>query len=251
MSKIPPANIVERQGSLEKLELTVEGDVKIPALLHLPAGTPRRAVLFVSSFGKSNDPDIAELTRAGAIVLAVDPRGMGESYQPPTRTGYSQAYQLAARAMLLGRNLVEMQVADLLAAARYLGSRPEAAGKPVALVAKGSTGPAGLMAAAVSASFQEVVLERSILSYQSVVDEQVHQELERTVVPGILQYLDLPDVMQLVAPRRLTVVSPIRPNGTPLLEKEAKAQMGSIPPTERVTLRGEGWSLDRVLPDWF
>lgn len=249
--KIPPVNVVERQGSLEKLELTVEGGVKIPALLHLPAGTPRRAVLFVSSFGKSNDPDIADLTRAGAVVLAVDPRGIGESYQPPTRTGYSQAYQLAARAMLLGRNLVEMQVADLLASGRYLGSRPEVAGKPVALMAKGSAGPAGLMAAALSPSFQEVVLERSILSYQSVVDAAVHQELERTVVPGILQHLDLPDVMQLIAPRKVTVVSPTRPDGTPLLEKEAKALVGSIPPTVRLTLRGEGWSFDRVLLDWF
>jgi len=229
---------------IEKLELTVEGGLPIPALLFHPA-RPRRAVLFASSFGKAADPDLLELAQTGALVLALDPRGAGESYQTPNRGGYRQDYQLAARAMLLGRNLVEMQTADLLAAARYLQSRPEAANLPLALYAKGALGPAATFAAALDPSLAELVLDRSIVSYLDLAAAPVHEGLNTVVVPGVLRHLDLPDVVKLIAPRPVTLISPVYPNGRRLLSSEVTV------PGARVLLRGEGWNLQRTLPPWF
>lgn len=255
-TKAPEVNVVgtetRNQARVEKLELTVEGGVRIPALFFIPSNlaSSRRVVLFVSSFGK-NDPDIAELMGSGTAVLALDPRGVGESYSPPARTGYSQAYQLSARAMLIGRNLVEMQVADLLSAARYLSSRPEAKGKDLTLFAKGASGPSALMTAAMMPEIKELVIESSIISYQSVVDAGVHRDLERTVVPGILKHLDLLDVVGLLGGRKLMLVSPARPNGTPMLTKEAEAVLGTKRSSVEIVARGENWPLNRVVSNWF
>ncbi len=234
----------------EKLELTVEGGVKIPALLLHPAAGSKTgsAIVFATSFGKSTDGDIIELAKAGSVVLAVDPRGMGESYRPAGRNGYSQAYQLASRAILLGRNLVEMQVSDLLSAARYLQGRPEAANRKLVLYAKGSMGPAAAMAAALDSNIAELVVERSIVSYMDVAAAQIHDGLNNTVVPGILGKLDLPEVLMLVRPRRITLVSPAHPNGRPMLTAEAQKSLGVASPAARVVLRGEGWDLKRTLP---
>jgi hypothetical protein len=190
----------------------------------------RRAVVFAGSFGKGQDADVSELVRGGAMVLAVEPRGS---------TG--KGHQLAARAMLLGRNLVEMQAADLVAAARYLETRTKA---PLALYAKGSLGPAAAFAAALYAPIGELVVERSIVSYFDVAAASMHEGLERTVVPGILGKLDLPEVLALVGPRRVTLISPVHPNGRVMLQDEAGKGVA-------VVIRGEGWNLERTLPRWF
>jgi len=248
LPQVPPARKVNEETRdgirIEKLELTVEGGLPIPALLFHPP-TVRRTMVYANSAGKAADPDIFELVRAGALVLAVDPRGSGESYQAPARSGYRQDYQLAARAMLLGRNLVEMQAADLIAAAQYLQSRPEAANRPPALYAKGALGPAAHFAAALHPVIPELVVERSIVSYQHLAETPVHEGLNTVVVPGILRHVDLPDVVKLIAPRPVTLVSPVYPNGRRLLKSEVPI------PAAKVLLRGEGWNLQRTLPHWF
>ncbi len=232
---------------VEKLELAREGGVAIPALLFHAAGPASgRVAVFVSSFGKGNDADVLALAKAGTAVLAVDPRGMGESYKPAGRTGYRQSYQLAARAILLGRNLVEMQASDIQAAVRYLQGRPEAAGRKLALYAKGAAGPAAMIAAALMPGIAELVTERSVVSYMDVVSARVHEGLDQAVVPGILAKADLPDALRLMGGRPVTLLSPAHPNGRPMLMNEVRPSAGV-----RVVLRGEGWALSRALPEWF
>lgn len=225
---------------VEKLEFTVEGGVVIPGLLY--HGSGRRTMVFASSFGKGADADVMALAKSGTTVLAVDPRGMGENYMAAGRTGYRQSYQLAARAMLLGRNLVEMQVSDLLAAVGYFD------GRPVTLYAKGSVGPAAMIAAALDGRVAELAVERSIVSYMDVVAARLHEGLDQTVVPGILTRADLPDALRLLAGRKVTLLSPATPNGRPMLLKEVKASLGTA--EAKVVLRGEGWTLARTMPEW-
>lgn len=225
---------------VERLELTVEGGIAIPALLFHGSGA--RAAVFVSSFGKGNDADTMALAKAGTTVLAIDPRGMGESYKPAGRTGYRQSYQLAARAILLGRNLLEMQASDLQSAVGYFD------GKPVTLYAKGAAGPAAAMAAALDGRVAELVIERSIVSYMDVVAARIHEGLDQAVAPGILKHADLPDALRIMGGRPVTLISPAHPNGRPMALGEARSQVGAAP---RIVLRGEGWNLSRTLPELF
>ncbi|MBI2686336.1 MAG: alpha/beta fold hydrolase [Acidobacteria bacterium] len=234
---------------VEKLEMLVEGGVPIPVLFFRPGAlSGKRAVLFVSTFGKGSDADLLALVNAGTPVLAVDPRGMGESYKPSGRSGYRQSYQTAARVILLGRNLVEMQAADLIAAAGYLQSRTESAGRKLTLYAKGAAGPAAIFAAALSESIAELAVERSIVSYMDVAKARIHEGLDQTVVPGILAHADLPDIIRLLRGRAVTLISPTQPNGHPLSKKAAEASLGTAP--ARIVLRGEGWSIARTMPEW-
>ncbi len=233
---------------IEKLELTTEGGLTLPALLYHPPAAANRVVLFVSSLGKA-DADLPALANSGALVLAVDPRGFGESYKPAGRTGYRQSYQLASRAILLGRNLVEMQIADLQAALLYLRARPDAAGHPVTLYAKGAAGPLAVFTAALTPEIDELAVERSIVSYMDLVAAPVHDGLDQAVVPGLLAHGDLPGALALLGSRKATLISPAHPNGRPMLLPEAKRSLGAS--SARIVLRGEGWSLARTMPEWF
>lgn len=237
---------------VEKLELVVEGGVPIPAHLFHPVGPAGpHAAVFVNPAGGAADPDVVTLARSGMLVLVVDPRGAGESYKPAGRTGYRQSYQLASRAILLGRNLVQMQASDLLAASVYLAARPEAGGKAQALYAKGAAGPAAILAAALDTRFAALAVERSIVSYMDVAAAGVHEGLDQTIVPGILAHADLTDVFPLLGGRRTTLISPVHPNGRPMLAREAQASLGTAAGDVQLVFRGEGWSLDRTIPAWF
>ena len=252
----PPSATVRGKTALdgyqvEKLELAVEGGITIPALLYYQslAEPPARAWVYASGAGKAGDEDIVELVRAGQVVLAVDPRGSGEGYRAGGVGGYSGPYQLAARTWLLGRNLVEMQVADLLMAHRYLRSR--IGDRRVGLLAKGTLGPAAIFAAALDPGFGQLVVERSVLSYGAIVNAALHSQQESAVVPGILKHFDLPDVLRTLVPRRVTLVSPVTPNQLSPGLMDSMGEVATGPARASVVFRGESWPLRRTVPEMF
>ncbi len=100
-----------------------------------------------------------------------------------------------------------------------------------------------MFAAALEPTVSELVVERSIVSYMDVVAAKIHEGLDQVVVPGILTKADLPDALRLLGGRKVTLVSPVHPNGKPMLRKEV---VSAAP----VVLRGEGWGLERTLPGW-
>lgn len=231
---------VERPlGRVEKLELSVEGGVRIPALYYFYSGSEARGhILFVSAAGKAGDPDVEELVSMGYAVLAVDPRGMGESYAKGGSGGYTQTYQTAARAWLIGRNLLEMQAADMVAAMRYL--KRERGASRVILFAKGNLGPAATLAAALDVGFVGLMVEGSISSLRSIVDSPLHAGLQNVIAPGALLRFDLPDLLQFIAPRPILMISPVNPSGISVRLYKSSGD------TTQTVLRGEGWPLHRV-----
>lgn len=222
-----------------RLEFTVEGGVVIPGTLY-EGSAGGRAIVMISTLGqKETEADARELARAGHTVLWLEPRG---SVPAGAARGYSRAYQLAARAMLVGRNLVEMQVADVRVALGYLRGRGR-----LAVWGKGALGPVAVVAGAVEGV--EVVTERSIVSYLDVVRARFHDGLQQTVVPGILQRADLPEAMGLVGPG-VTLISPVHPAGAAMVRGEAEASLRGAKGRVSVILRGEGWGVGRTLPGW-
>lgn len=203
-----------REGILvEKLELEVEPALWAPALLYLPSGAERKpGIVFASSAGKASS-ELGEsafsLARQGHAVLAVDPRGMGEAAPPPRKGGYTALYQLAARGWLLGESLAGMQVNDMLAAYRYLRERPEVNPANITLRGQGTAGPLALFAAALEPRIAGVVTERSIRSFDELVNAEIYRGLENLIVPGLLEQVDLPEVIELIGRTKVRMLDPI------------------------------------------
>lgn len=199
--------------SVEKLALEVEPGLKIPALLYVPAGGQKKpGFLFASSVGKDNrstGTSALSLARSGNVVLAVDPRGMGEAGPAPKEGGYSPLYQLAARTWLLNESLAGMQVNDLLASLRYLRARPEVLGTDIRILGQGNAGPLAIFAGALDGQSSGVITEGSIRSYEQLVNAEVFRNMENLIIPGVLQQLDLPEVIKLIGKNKVEERSPI------------------------------------------
>jgi dienelactone hydrolase/pimeloyl-ACP methyl ester carboxylesterase len=219
-AKLKESGVVERKGyRIRKLVFETEPGVLVPGLMfEKEKGDKSPLVLYVHGDGKAADAapggPIEKLMRDGNRVLAVDLRGLGETSPSATagdRAGlFGADYFEAFVAMHLARPLLGQRVLDLLAVA---GAVDE--GDGVRVVALGSAGPAALHAAALYPGIKGLTLERSLISWTTVVRTPISHNQLTNVVPGALKMYDLPDLAAACAPRPLTIRGALDPAGKP------------------------------------
>jgi cephalosporin-C deacetylase-like acetyl esterase len=212
--------VIQRQGyQIEKIAMRPEVGITIPALAFVPSGRQARkpAVIYVNAAGKSADAGeggpIDAITRAGNIVLAIDPRGWGEGASPPgPRGSYSTNYQTAMRAILVGKSMAGMQTGDVLCAFDWLAARPDVDPKRIAVIGKGNGGVLALYAAALEPRFARVARENAPRSYMDIVRAKMHEGIIGIIVPGVLRDFDLPDVAASLKQRSVWTVAEEKPD---------------------------------------
>lgn len=147
----------------------------------------------------------------GAIVLAIDLRGYGETETEAWRFNERHAGPNAAEyfiSYMSEKSLVGMRIEDIFTAIRSLGGiRPKK--HRINIVASGDAGIPALHAAAlIPERFFTITIRDSITTWQSVIEFPVTiRQLENTV-HGALQFYDLPDLIELAGPDIVTIESP-------------------------------------------
>jgi hypothetical protein len=209
--------VIERHGyTIDKIAMRPETGITIPALAFLPSGgLPRKpAVIYVNAAGKAADADeggpIDTIVRAGNIVLAIDPRGWGESAPPAEPRGSD--YRTAMRAILVGKSMAGMQTGDVLSAFNWLAARPDVDLQRIAIIGKGNGGVLALYAAALEPRMAKVASEKAPASYMDIVHAKMHEGIIGMVVPGVLRDFDLPDVAASMKPRSVWTVTEEKPD---------------------------------------
>ena len=218
---------VERQGySIARTAIRPEAGITIPTLAFVPTGGPARkpAVLYVNAAGKDVDAreggPIESIVRAGNIVLAIDPRGWGETANPPGPRGDdSGSSKTAMRAILVGKSMAGMQTTDVLGAFDWLAARTDVDPKRISIIGKGNGGVLALYAAALEPRIAKIACEKSPASYMDMVRARVHAGIIGMVVPGVLRDFDLPDVEASLRPRTVWRVTEEIPDYAAWLRK--------------------------------
>ena len=207
--EIETLDSIQRTGyQIEKLVLRPEPGIALPALRFVPEElTSSTAVLYLHEEGKAADASpggpIERLVQQGSIVLAVDPRGTGQ-----TRPAGSEGKDVYT-AYLLGRSYVGLRAEDILISARYLKEQaPTNRPHEVRLVAVGHVGIPALHAAAMETGlFESVKLVRSLASWSVVIHSRLVRVPAAQIVHGALKTYDLPDLAATLEDR-LTVERP-------------------------------------------
>ena len=263
---VRPLGELGRDGyRIERIALHAAPGITVPALVFVPAGGPARkpAVLYVHGSGKGEDAapggDLEALVLSGHLVMAPDPRGMGESRPTSAGGGYDPAWQMLQRALLVDRTLVGMQAEDLRGAFAVLETRADVDPARIAVLGKGHGGVLALVLAALEPKVEKVAVEGTVLSYLDIVRARHHEGLTAAFVPGVLRDFDLPDLAAVIAPRTFWIVDPRTPTGALVATDRARTEFASAgrayeragrPAAFRVLHRPEGWPLDRVYAAW-
>jgi len=205
--------------TIEKVALTPEPGIVLPALLFLPPAPDTEGYLYLHGGGKDVDAApkgrIEDLVRRNHLVLAVDLRGMGETASVSDNKEWNDRFgggwQDFFRAYLLGRSYVGMRAEDVLVCARYLaGCVAQSAPREVHVIAIGETGPPVLHAVALEpACFASLRLEKSLRSWAEVVHAPLAKRQLMNAVHGALRVYDLPDLLSLLPKDKVVVKDPL------------------------------------------
>ena len=193
---------------VEKIRINTEPGITIPGLVFTPANGPARkhAILYINPAGMAKDAAaggaIDRLVQEGNVVLAIDPRGWGET-APPNKmiSGYPIDYQMSMHAMLVGKSIPGMQTYDVLNAFRYLVTRPDVDPRQISLHTQGMASNLGLFAALLEPRIQTVVSDKVPLSFLAITQLKLNKVSPEVIVPGILRDFDLPDLERALGTR--------------------------------------------------
>ena len=210
-------------------KLLIGSDPAIPALLFIPDGPrpKRRTILYVHENGKAAEAkvgaEIEELVRGGAMALAIDLRGRGETREEADRVwDIFGHFESAMTALLVGKTLVGLRAEDVVRAVDALASRRDVEMESLSAFGKGDAAVVLLHAAALDDRIKSVTLEEMLVSYESVVEWKIHQEVFESVVPAALANYDLPDLAASLAPRRLQIINAVNPRGRRIETQQVK-----------------------------
>ena len=153
-------------------------------------------------------------------VVYFDPRGMGKTASKGEATRNPSPFGVdwkdAYIALAIGRPLLGQRVADLLGILEGLHAAAEPNGHSgFHVVGIGAAGPVVLHAAMLDRHglIKRVTLERSLVSWTDVVERGLSRDQMGSVVPGVLEAYDLPDLAARLAPLPLTIEKPVNALG--------------------------------------
>lgn len=201
------------------VRLTTEPGMEIAAFLLRPANAPERApaVVYEHETDKSqlrNDPVARELLGQGAMLLAIDPRGLGETFVHENH--------LTSDSVCLGRHIFAQRMWDLMQAARYLAARADIDPARIAFYGRGPGGLLGVFAAALGAPFHAVAASKPLASLRYFIENDQPQPIW-LAVPNLLKAADVAQAVALYAPRPVLIEAPLG-YGLQALDGEVAAQ---------------------------
>lgn len=248
---------IRRNGyRIEKLTYESEPGIIVPALLAIPDGATRApAVIYVNGRGKAAAGDIEQLVRSHQVVLALDPRGIGETSTAGPQdgqrySGYFGDYASAMKAMLIGRSLAGMRAADIVRGIELLAGRPEVDAARISGFGRGSAAVPLLYAAAFDTRIRQLALEEMLVSYEAVATNRIHRDAMESVVRRALKFYDLPDLVAAMAPRSVWVVNAADQVGYRAPLGEVRKLYSRAGPAIRVVERSEAQPLGEFYRDW-
>jgi dienelactone hydrolase len=201
--------------------IRTEDRIEVPCLrltdeqgfISRPSSGIPKAVLYVSH--RSMDSELRNLPwlreLAGqpddSVFYACDLRGIGDT-QPDSCGAnqfdrpYGSHYFYAAHSFMLGRPLVGQRAGDLLSVISWIVSHGH---REIHLVGNGWGALPATFAALNHDAVNKVTLRNALSSYECIVDDPDYRWPDAMMIPGILRWMDLPDLYAALEPKNLLI----------------------------------------------
>jgi dienelactone hydrolase len=156
---------------------------------------------------------LGSLKRAGHAVAIVDPRGVGRRRANLSAGGHnytdpisSVEANIAYNAFLVGRSLLGLRVADVLAAVQLM-KRQRKPGK-LTLCGRHDAAIVACLAAAADESIDGVAAEELLLSYLTLFSAEGFPFNAASVLPGLLRdFGDISELLRAISPRKILIAA--------------------------------------------
>jgi dienelactone hydrolase len=240
LKKVP-----SRDADIEAVEIPSESGVFLPAWIFRPkrADAAKPVLVLLEPQGRLNRWHEGELylTLAGMgySVCVPDLRGVGD-LTPAFGRGaarhardHNSEEEYAWSSLVLGRPLLGQRVTDVLAVLKAV--RP--ARQPLLVAAQGKMTIPALYAAVLDSSVSGLYLSGGLSSFRSLIETEEYSTPFANFVPGIAGYMDLPELIRSIAPRKVTLGGSINAAGRVL---GASVERKMFEDAQHVSVRDRG-----------
>ncbi len=203
-----------RMGGIEwrKIIVRKSGEIPLPLLEALPKENPRKTVVWFSERGKGTIADSVALMREylheGSAILLCDLRGMGETADKPELNDpkyYNKEYRNVLLAIHTGESLVGQRVKDVLTTLDYIASEQAISSLPIELNATGSAALPAIHALLFDTLVAHLNVYDGPKTFRTMLENPIERNAYSHVVPGILRWYDIPDLLKMVGTQRVTL----------------------------------------------
>ena len=160
--------------------------------------------------------------------MALDPRPTppgSESIKSPFLGIFNL---LSLRTFLVGKTIVGLRLDDAIRGVDWLAAHRNVDREDITVYGRGSLGMVAMHAAVIDPRISRIVLENTLVSYQTIVDQPVHRNVSEVVIPGVLRVYDTGDLLQAVFPRRVSLLTPQDALGDTVSELEYRAALPHV-----------------------
>lgn len=195
---------------IEKYLVAGLGDYYLPILWFKPQKTNNKIVLYLNTKGKgavAQHGGIAEqLSKEGYNVVLPDLSGAGELANGYIKGGDSfidsTSLNLWYTSILTNKSLVGIRAEEIQLITEFI--KKMSGISSITAIASGVFSTDLLHAAVVTKAFEQVALLNGLVSYRSIVEQEHYRtQFMPSVVAGALPFYDLPDLVKVLAPRRI------------------------------------------------
>lgn len=219
--------VIEKNGvKVEKLIFESQTGFFVTAALFMPPVVKEKAPAIIYCSGHIVESfrsevyqhKILNLVSKGFIVLAFDPLGQGERMQyPEAGSGTSRIggptlehSYAGAQCFISGSSVAKYMIWDGIRAVDYLLTRPEVDPQRIGLTGRSGGGTQTAYIAAFDDRIYATATEAYITSLDILLKTRGPQDAEQNLVHLIAQGLDMPDLLEVRAPKPAMIISTTR-----------------------------------------
>lgn len=204
----------------------------LPAILAVPTTShPVSELLILSSQPieklAAEGGEMDRAARSGKVVLLLHPLPWPPSTDA-SRPTMGTDLPWTSRAFLVGKTYVGMRTEDVMGAVAWLARQREVNPREIDAVGEEASGVVLLHAAVLDSKMRHITLEHSLVSYQSVLDADVHRNVTEDVIPDVMKQYDLDDLMIATSAQSISVVTPVTGEGRTLTREEFEQQLSRV-----------------------
>jgi cephalosporin-C deacetylase-like acetyl esterase len=202
----PTGHYSERDAEAFNYQIVREGEMPVPCVSIIPNVLKDNAPVYVilnengkEEFLRNYEHVVSPYVGEGAIVVAADLRGLGETADLPANNDpkyWNKEYRYSMISMHIGKPIMGQRVTDLISVLDFISAQPKMQGRPINIIANGLYGPVSIHAAYLDKRIHSVELSRSMKSFTEYVRNPMQHDMYGNVLFGVLNYYDLKDLIQ-------------------------------------------------------
>jgi hypothetical protein len=199
-----------------RFTLATAPGINIQAEFYRPSdGKHPVVVILKDSLAPALEPSRAEeikkfraLADAGTAVLVIAPRPSPPGTEETKASILGPFYLTELRAELTGKTLLGLRVDDVIAAVTFTSGGTTEDPNQITAQASGHLGLVLLHAAVLDPRLKHITIDHTLESYSSLLQAPMPIDAPEDILPGVLLYYDIPDLIQTLGPR-LTLTNPL------------------------------------------